>query len=385
MPNIPSPRKNTLETLANLEATKQSSIERWENEGEEFPLPIARTKRSIRVNLTSTKDTFRAYPLRFEPIYQNRIWGGRRLAKILSAPLPGNCTIGEAWVLSDRTDHASLVSEGPFKGQKIGQLLKLWPSEMLGRLAGHYQRFPLLLKFLDAHDALSVQVHPSDEKTEFLPAGETGKTEAWLVLEAGRKSRIYAGLKTGTTAQDLRSDLTNGKIVNHLSSFVPKPGDGILIEAGTVHALRDTVIFEVQQNSDVTYRLYDWDHVDAMTGRQRPLQVEQAMACIDFSHGAVFPKTPILENEEPVLREGLFDCGHFGLKRHRGDSPFTVGVEDLPRIIVCIAGQAALHHAGVNYALNRGDVILVPAVVGACKCEPIGEVTMLEISLPERA
>jgi mannose-6-phosphate isomerase len=226
------------------------------------------------------------YPLRFEPIYQYRLWGGRRLADLLTAPLPGDGPIGEAWVLSDRDDHESHVANGPLKGRTIGQLLEQSPEQLLGKLARRFRRFPLLLKFLDAREMLSVQVHPADARTDLLPAGETGKTEAWVVLEAGPESRIYAGLKPGTTADDLRRALTSGTVTDHLVCFTPKPGDGVFIPAGTVHALGgDVVVFEVQQNSDVTFRLYDWDHVDAKTGQPRALQVDQALACIDFVGG----------------------------------------------------------------------------------------------------
>ncbi len=133
------------------------------------------------------------YPLRFEPIYQYRLWGGRRLAYLLSALLPSDGPVGEAWVLSDRDDHPSLVADGPLKGRTLGQLLKQFPDQMLGQLAGRFRRFPLLLKFLDAHEMLSVQVHPTKANSTLLPAGETPKTEAWVVLEAGgwsRKPRI---------------------------------------------------------------------------------------------------------------------------------------------------------------------------------------------------
>ena len=142
------------------------------------------------------------YPLRFEPIYQYRLWGGRRLAGVLTAPLPGEGPIGEAWVLSDRDDHPSRVADGPLKGRTIAQLLEQFPEYVMGKLAGRFRRFPLLLKFLDAREMLSVQVHPADTHTDLLPAGETGKTEAWVVLEAGPESRIYAGLKPGTTEAD---------------------------------------------------------------------------------------------------------------------------------------------------------------------------------------
>ena len=162
------------------------------------------------------------YPLRFEPIYQYRPWGGRRLANWLTAPLPGDGPIGEAWLLSDRDDHPSLVANGPLKGRSIAQLMAQSPDQLLGRQARHLRRFPLLLKFLDARDTLSVQVHPSDRQTNYLPVGESGKTEAWVVLEAGVKSRIYAGLKAATTAADLRRAIANRSVPDLLTSFTPK-------------------------------------------------------------------------------------------------------------------------------------------------------------------
>ena len=260
------------------------------------------------------------YPLRFEPIYQYRLWGGRRLASLLSAPLPGDGPIGEAWLLSDRDDHASRVADGPLKGTTIRQLLEQSPHQMLGKLAQRFSRFPLLLKFLDVRDMVSVQVHPADCQTEFLPAGESGKTEAWVVLEATAKSWIYAGLKTGTTAEELRRALANQTVADDLVSFTPKVGDGVFLPAGTVHSLGGgVVVFEVQQNSDVTFRLYDWDRVDAKTGQPRALHVDQALACIDFSPGAVGPVVPQVKGTTPMLRESLFQCDHFTLWRLRAE------------------------------------------------------------------
>jgi mannose-6-phosphate isomerase len=323
------------------------------------------------------------YPLQFEPIYQYRLWGGRRLADLLTAALPSG-PIGEAWILSDRDDHASQVADGPLRGQTISQLLKQSPKQMLGKLAGRFRRFPLLLKFIDAHEMLSVQVHPSDAYKDLLPAGETGKTEAWVVLEAGTASRIYAGLKQGTTADDLRRAITDGTVADDLVWFSPKPGDGVFVPAGTVHALGgDVVAFEVQQNSDVTFSLYDWDHVDAKTGQRRPLQVDQALACIDFPGGAAGLVTPVVEATTPVGRERLFHCEHFWLWRLRGQSPFTVGAAGAPRILVCVQGAGQVEHLGANYAVGKGDVLLLPAVVGECTFHPHGAVTLLEIAVPD--
>jgi mannose-6-phosphate isomerase len=323
------------------------------------------------------------YPLRFEPIYQYRLWGGRHLANLLSAPLPDDGPIGEAWLLSDRDDHPSRVANGPLKGRTIGQVLKQWPEQLLGNLAGRFRRFPLLLKFLDARAVLSVQVHPSDQQTKYLPAGESGKNEAWVVLEAGSESLIYAGLKPATTADDLRRAIANRTVADHLASFKPSAGDGIFLPAGTVHSLGDLVVFEVQENSDVTFRLYDWDHVDAKTGQPRPLQVDQAMACIDFAQGAIGPVVPVVEEVTPVQRERLFDCENFGLWRLRAESPFTVGTEGTPRVLVCTAGGGQVEHDGTDYAVGKGDVLLLPAVVGACLCRPRGAVSLLDISLPQ--
>ena len=270
------------------------------------------------------------YPLRFEPIYQYRLWGGRRLAGLLTPPLPGDGPIGEAWVLSDRDDHPSRVANGPLKGRTISQLLDQFPEQLLGKLAHPVSRFPLLLKFLDAREMLSVQVHPADTHTDLLPPGETGKTEAWVVLEAGPKSRIYAG----------------------------------------------------QQNSDVTFRLYDWGHVDAQTGQPRALQVDQALACIDFAERAAGPVAPVVEVTAPVSRERLFDCEYFRLWRLRGHSPFSVGAAGVPRVLICSEGEGQMERCGTTYAVGKGEVWLLPAAVGACTFQPRGRVNLLEIALP---
>src|ERR1022692_4474265 len=323
------------------------------------------------------------YPLRFEPIYQYRLWGGRHLADLLAAPLPSG-PVGEAWILSDRDDHQSQVAEGPLKGQTIGQLLKQFPEQMLGKLAHRFQRFPLLLKFLDAQEMLSVQVHPTKANTNLLPAGETAKSEAWVVLEAGAQSRIYAGLKAGTTAADLRRALTNGTVAELLEGLTPKPGDSVFLQAGTVHSLGgDVVVFEIQQNSDVTFRLYDWGHVDPKTGKLRELQVDQAMDCIDCAERPVDRVTPVLESETPVKREQLFDCEYFRLWRIGGVSPFSVGAMGLPRVLVCIEGGGEIEQGYATYAVGKGDVLFLPAVVGLCTLWPRGAVNLLEIALPE--
>ncbi len=315
------------------------------------------------------------YPLQFDPIFQYRLWGGRRLANLLSADLPEG-PVGEAWILSDRDDHTSHVSSGEFKGRTIEQLIERFPEDMLGRLAGRFTRFPLLLKFLDAREMLSVQVHPS---------GRNGKTEAWVVLEAGEKSRVYAGLTEGTSEDDLRNALDDDKLPEHLASFHPAPGDAVFIPGGTVHSLGgDVVVFEIQQNSDVTYRLYDWGHVDHRTGHPRPLQVDLALNAIDFGECGAGLVRPVVLDAAPLDRQKLFDCDYFTLNRLRGDSPFLVGAPGVPSVLVCVAGAGRIEYDHDLYAVRQGDVFLLPASIGTCTCLPdTSAITVLEIAIPE--
>jgi mannose-6-phosphate isomerase len=328
-------------------------------------------------------DKTRLYPLRFESIYQYRLWGGRRLASLLSAPLPGDGPIGEAWVLSDRTDYQNLVVNGALTGQTLGQVMEQFREQLMGKLSSRFTRFPLLLKYLDAHEMLSVQVHPSAAHPELIPAGDTAKTEAWVVIEAEKGSQIYAGLKSGTTAGILKASLLDGTIADHLVSISPKPGDAVFIPGGTVHTLgKDVVVFEVQQNSDTTFRLYDWGHIDSVTKEPRPLQVDQALACIDFGSRNSGLVAPRVETIMPVEREKLFDCAAFLLWRALGQAPFTVGSIAEPRVLVCIEGSGQIMHDGTPYAVGKGDVWLLPAEVGVCEFQPSGEATMLEIAIP---
>jgi mannose-6-phosphate isomerase len=317
------------------------------------------------------------YPLRFEPIYQYRLWGGRRLATLLRDPLPNGGPVGEAWILSDRADHPSRVADGPLKGWTLGQLMDMAQDQLMGKLAWRFLRFPLLLKFLDALEMLSVQVHPA--------AGLYAKTEAWVVLEAGKRSCIYAGLKPHTTPEALRQSLRSGTVPDDLVGIDPKPGDGVFIPAGTVHSLGgDVVVFEIQQNSDTTFRLYDWDHVDADTGKPRPLQIDQAFAAIDFEESDAGLVLAVEEAVSPVERKRLFDCPYFSLWTLNGREEFTVGAEEMPRVLVCTAGAGQIEHGDITYPVGKGDVWLLPAVVGKSIFRPSGLVAMLEIAIPSR-
>jgi mannose-6-phosphate isomerase len=205
-----------------------------------------------------------------------------------------------------------------------------------------------------------------------------------VVLETGPKSRSYAGLKPGTTEAGLRQALTNGGPADRLACFTPKPGDAVFLPAGTVHSLGgDIVVFEVQENSDVTFRLYDWNHVDAKTGKPRPLQVDQALASVDFAECAGGLVAPVVESKTPVERERLFHCEHFWLSRLHGDTPFAVGKPDVPTVLVCIAGKGQIEHGGATYPTRKGDVFLLPSVTLPCTFGPCGSASVLEIEIPQ--
>jgi mannose-6-phosphate isomerase len=324
------------------------------------------------------------YPLFFEPILQPRLWGGRRLGEFLGRPLPSDEPFGEAWVLSDQGDHPTRVANGPLAGRNLRQLMEEMGDRILGDVDVPHGRFPLLLKFLDARDTLSVQVHPDDSHTHLLPPGQRGKTEAWVVLDAAPGSRIYAGLKPGLDAGQLRQALTDRTMADCLTSFAPRQGDCVFLRAGTVHALGGgVVLFEVQQNSDVTFRLYDWDRLDAQ-GNPRQLHIEQALDCTDYAAEVSGPALPVVEAQAPVLRERLVSCDHFQLWRLRaGPQSFEVGAAGQCRILVGVEGGGQLRHGGETYSVKRGDVVLLPAEVGACSCRAAGAGVFLECAIKE--
>jgi mannose-6-phosphate isomerase len=178
------------------------------------------------------------YPLRLEPFCQYRPWADGRLADLLSRPIPAADRMGEAWLLSDRDDHASIVADGPLAGTSLGELRARCPEELFGDLRGRFARFPLLLKFLDVKTSLSVQVHPADADEKLIPTGNTGKTEAWIVMTAGVRARIFAGWNAPVSEGSLREAIADGTVADRLASFAPRPGDAILTGATLIRPRR---------------------------------------------------------------------------------------------------------------------------------------------------
>jgi len=321
------------------------------------------------------------YPLRFTPMFQYRLWGGRALGDFMDTTLPGEDPIGEAWILSDRDDFSSQIANGSLAGQTLSDLMQQRKADILGSHAQRFSRFPLLLKFLDVEKMLSVQVHPRDDQVDLIPDGDTGKTEAWVVLSATSGARIYAGLNPGTTAKNLAA-LNAANADTYLPSFTPQVGQAVMIEAGTVHSLgRGVMVFEVQENSDTTFRLFDWDHIDAKTGKPRPLQVDKALSAIDFKQSPVKP----LPASDNVARQNLLENSHFRLVRWHKSNEFAVGAHADPRVLVCAHGAGQVIVGDVKVTMKRGDVVLLPASVGAARFNPAEPVIVFEIAIPEAA
>lgn len=288
------------------------------------------------------------HPLKFQPYLRPMPWGGRRLAAWCREPWPAEMNIGEVWLLSDHPHHVSVVANGRWQGQPLSQLLAEHGEAMLG---GCSARFPLLFKLLDARENLSVQVHPDDELARTWAPGERGKTEAWVVLEADEQAAIWLGLKAGLDRSAVARELTRGTIPLCLQRYQPQPGQCFYVPAGTVHALGGgTVVFEVQQTSDATFRLYDWDRVDA-AGRPRTLHLEAGLACLQEQ-----PRGAGLQIPHPVSPsvEALVASPYFHLRRWHGPCQAAVAG---PSVWFTVTGSANLG----DVKLAAGELAFLPA------------------------
>jgi len=323
-------------------------------------------------------------PLQFHPFLRPMPWGDDRLARLLGKPVPKGQRIGESWEISDHRLHESIVAEGSHKGRSLRSLMEEEGETILGQAASRYRRFPWLVKFLDANDWLSVQVHPNDEQAARLSSSEGGKTEAWFVLDADPSSRIFAGLKKGVNEKKLREALAAGTVTDCLHSFEPRAGDCMFLPAGTVHAIgAGILIAELQQNSDATFRLFDWNRRDA-AGNSRPLHIEESMACIDWTRTEVEPQfvaeyAQLLGSTPPrdVVRL-LVDCSHFRIEYHGRGSPFDAGGMGNMQVWQILAGSASLGSA----QLEVGQTWLLPAALPRERCIPKPNLALLVSTLP---
>lgn len=319
------------------------------------------------------------YPLQFRPIFRDYLWGGRRLETVLGKSLPPGDRFAESWEVVDHGEDQSVVKNGPLAGRTLHELVTHHGEPLLGGRATLAQ-FPLLFKFLDAQKTLSVQVHPNDEQAARLDPPDLGKTEAWVVLAAESGSKIYAGLKRGFDRHALQREVNRGTCELCLHSFEPRPGDCVFIPAGTVHALgAGLVIAEIQQASDTTYRLFDWNRVDPRSGQPRALHVQQALDVIDYDRGPVDAIVPTQTGRPGVER--LVDCDKFVLDRHTIDGTSAIGGDDRFHLLAVIDGSLKLEWHHIENPVAKGQTVLIPA---ACKAVPAcaARATVLDIYQP---
>jgi mannose-6-phosphate isomerase len=321
-------------------------------------------------------------PLCFEPILKRIRWGDRRLGTVLGKPIGPENDYAESWELVDYGDEQSVVAAGPFRGWTLSRLVKEQGEVLLGRHRG-LARFPLLVKFIDAMDRLSVQVHPDDQSARRLGVGPNGKTETWVILDAQPGSRIFAGLKPGVDRQSLAKHLERGTVEECLHSFPAKSGDCVFIGAGTVHTIGEGILLaEVQQTSNVTFRLYDWGRLGT-DGKPRPLHIQEAMQCIDFGLGPVNPVVARVVADESDRPEELVRCEHFVLRRHHLAQPLALPHDERFRILMPLAGAVDVEAPGYRKRSAVGGTILIPADSQGVVVSPAaGASTLLEAFLP---
>ncbi len=316
------------------------------------------------------------------------VWGGRRLDTVLRDPLPGAESFGEAWTVSDHPSHRTAVADGPWAGRTLRDLMENARPALLGGSATDAPvTFPWLVKLLDADDWLSMQVHPNDEQARRLWPGEGGKTEAWFVLAAEPDSRVYAGLLPGVDERRLRAALESGTVADCLHQFRPRPGDCLFLPAGTVHAVGGGVLMaEVQQTSDATFRLFDWNRRDAQ-GKGRQLHIEESLACIDWSAGPVQPLRAVgypgggaEVSPNTAIRQTLVRCRYFALDYVRQSTPFALGGSGQMQVVVVLHGHGRWQDSEAD--LRPGDAWLLPAALPALACSPAGPLVLLLATLP---
>jgi len=314
------------------------------------------------------------YPLQFEPILKERIWGGEKLKTLLHKPITSNIT-GESWELSTVEGDVSIVANGEWKGKSLTELINSFPDEILGT-AVHTRfgkQFPLLFKYLDAREDLSIQVHPNDELAK-KRHNSFGKTEMWYIMQADDDARIIVGFKENSNAEEYLENLKNKTLISILDDVKVKSGDVFFLETGTVHAIgAGLVVAEIQQTSDITYRLYDFDRVDA-NGKTRELHVDLALEAINYNRVETKKSYTTNSNQSnTVVYCPYFTTNYIPLdgaiSGYKSGESFTV--------YMCVEGSFEIEYNHSKTQYIKGDTVLIPAAMNAFILN--GKASILEI------
>ncbi len=318
------------------------------------------------------------YPLLLEPLFKERLWGGRRLERFFGAGLPAG-PIGEAWVLGDHGQDTNIVVNGFLAGQTLAQVRRDYRAALLGTggSTGPGGRLPILIKLLDARQDLSVQVHPDDSYAGLSP-GESGKTEMWYVLEANPGAEIVYGLQEGAAQHTLAGALGTGQVREWLRRVPVSAGDVFYVPAGTIHALgAGMVVAEVQQSSDTTYRLYDYDRL-GLDGRPRELHLEHALRVTRYESPRKALRVQLAPNNH---WNSLVRCPFFHVDRAQCDGLLLQRTNNVSfdALLVC-NGQGAITWNGGRAEISAGQAVLVPANLGVFEVE--GRLELLRVRVP---
>lgn len=302
--------------------------------------------------------------LRFQDAFFERIWGGRKLRDLYGMQAPDNMPIGEAWLIADHPVHESIVVDGPYRGKSLSQLLTLDAAALLGTRVKptRHGRFPLLLKILDAANTLSVQVHPDDACAAQLGEPDVGKTEMWHVLQADPGAYLICGLATEANPDTFAQAMKNGTLESLMTRISITGEASVLVPAGAVHAIgAGLVLAEIQQNSDLTYRLYDWNRCDT-EGKPRTLHIEKAMQAIHFGVRHPGLAKPLTYEFQDARREVLAACPYFATELITISNDYQVP-ESKESFHILLVKQGPLYISDQNttFTLHPGNAILLPA------------------------
>lgn len=324
------------------------------------------------------------YPLRFAPIYQYRLWGGNKLRDVLGKKDAPDMT-GESWEISGVEDNQSVVKEGFLEGNDLEELIEVYMGDLVGDsiYEKHGTEFPLLIKLIDAHDVLSVQVHP-DDKLAAERHHAFGKTEMWHVIQSDPGSVIYTGFNREITREQFLAHVEQKKVEEVLNVEPVKAGDAFFIPAGRVHATGAGILFaEIQQTSDITYRIFDWNRLEK-NGRPRTLHTDLAVDAIDFKH---YPTYRNDYNACPNHPSPIVSCPYFSVNLIWFTRPVERDYVDIDSFVIyiCIQGSFLLSYGGENPMLVKtGHTVLLPAIFKDIILEPRGETRVLEVYIDNR-
>ncbi|MBS1536798.1 MAG: class I mannose-6-phosphate isomerase [Bacteroidetes bacterium] len=314
------------------------------------------------------------YPLLFEPSLHIKVWGGRAMEISLNKSLPPNEPVGESWEIYSE----NRIANGEFSGLTLGEVTAQFPNEIVGS-CNVENGFPLLIKFLDAQDWLSVQVHPDDTLALILEGEPRGKTECWYILDAAPNAEIIYGFSTEMNKHDFRTAIENGNAKNCLQFVSVKAGDFVNVPAGTVHAIGPgIVLYELQQTSDTTYRLYDWERT-GLDGNPRELHIDKGLQCSHFEVNSTAVSKQITELiTDGISLVSLLRGQYFGLDKIMLSKQFWLNTESTtPHLLSVIEGTLEVRGEFTSVRLECGQSALIPAGVSEYMLHPIGTATLL--------